>query len=314
MLTSNSRSAASSQPNGLKRISVDGATRLVYADEAGLHPVEGSLGDLLASGRAALASAVSSARSSSPLSSAAEVRELAPVDEQEVWASGVTYQRSRAARVSESAVADVYDLVYEAERPELFLKATASRVTEPGRPLRVRADSSWDVPEPELALVITADAEVVGYAVADDMSSREIEGANPLYLPQAKIFDDCVALSDTIVLADDFDRDITNVPISLWISRDGDELYAGTTNTSNMKRTIHELVEHLFRELSHPRGVVLITGTGIVPPDEITLEPGDDVTIEIEGVGRLHHGVYRVGRSSESQTTTDDNRVADVSS
>jgi 2-dehydro-3-deoxy-D-arabinonate dehydratase len=216
------------------------------------------------------------------------------VDAQEVWASGVTYRRSASARQEESVVADVYALVYEAERPELFLKAPASRVPPPGASLRIRADSTWDVPEPELALVLDAAGELAGYLVADDVSSRSIEGANPLYLPQAKTYDDALGLSGTIVLAPaegpDPEREAA---IELEILRGGEPVFAGSTSAGEMQRSFEELAEHLFRELSHPAGAVLLTGTGIVPPDEVTLEPGDVVRIAIDGIGTLEHPIYR---------------------
>lgn len=278
---------------GLRRVLIEGAARLVYASADGLHPVDGSLAELLAAGADALDQAVTAAKSAEPIPAAAAGPVLAPVDRQEVWACGVTYQRSRSARMSESVVSDVYERVYDAPRPELFFKAPPYRVTAPGRPLRIRADSAWDVPEPELGLVTTADAQIVGYLVADDMSSREIEGANPLYLPQAKIFDDCLALSDTIVLDSEVGDTIKTAGIKLTIVRGGQGLYTGQVTVSDMRRSFDGLVEHLYRELSHPYGAVLLTGTGIVPPDEVTLRPGDQVTIHIEGVGRLQHGIYR---------------------
>jgi 2-dehydro-3-deoxy-D-arabinonate dehydratase len=277
--------------SGLQRVRVGAEEILVYADGERLYPVDRSLSELLGEGRSALERAVDRARAGSPLPES-PVELLAPIDHQEVWASGVTYQRSRAARMSESASADVYDRIYDAPRPELFLKAAAWRVTAPGAPLRVRGDSGWDVPEPELALVLTAGAEIAGYLVANDMSSREIEGENPLYLPQAKVYDDALGLSATIVLARDLAASDTELSISLTIRRAGAELFSGETNTSTMHRSFEELVEHLFRELSHPSGAVLLTGTGVVPPDEVTLEDGDEVEIQIEGVGTLRHGVY----------------------
>ena len=209
-----------------------------------------------------------------------------------MWASGVTYRRSATARVEESSVGNVYELVYEAERPELFLKAPATRVPAPGAPLRIRADSTWDVPEPELALVLDAHAQIVGYLAADDVSSRSIEGANPLYLPQAKVYDDSLGLSGTIVLARD-GLDPRSAAIELEIHRDGERIFAGETSVSEMKRSFEELVGALFDELSFPAGAVLLTGTGVVPPDEVTLRDGDRVRIAVEGVGVLEHHIYR---------------------
>jgi 2-dehydro-3-deoxy-D-arabinonate dehydratase len=275
---------------GLRRVMLDGAARLVFARGGELHAMDASLAELLRAGREKLHEAVDRALRSEPVDVATEL--LAPVDEQEVWASGVTYRRSATARVEESSVGDVYEMVYEAQRPELFLKAPANRVPRPGAALRIRADSGWDVPEPELALVLDARAEIVGYLVADDVSSRTIEGANPLYLPQAKIYDDSLGLSGTIVLARDT-GDVTAAAIEVQIERDGARVFEGSTSVSEMKRSFEELVAALFAELSHPAGAVLLTGTGVVPPDELTLRDGDRVRIAIEGVGVLEHDIYR---------------------
>jgi 2-dehydro-3-deoxy-D-arabinonate dehydratase len=277
-------------PDGLRRVLVDGAAVLVFARGGELHALDRSLAQLLAAGRDEVHEAVDRALRTEPVGAAAEL--LTPVDEQEVWASGVTYRRSATARVEESSVGDVYEMVYEAQRPELFLKATPSRVPRPGAPLRIRADSGWDVPEPELALVLDAHGEVVGYLVADDVSSRTIEGANPLYLPQAKIYDDSLGLSGTIVLARDA-GDVTAAAIEVRIERDGASVFEGATSVSEMKRSLEELVAALFTELSHPSGAVLLTGTGVVPPDDFTLEHGDRVRIAIDGVGVLEHDIYR---------------------
>jgi 2-dehydro-3-deoxy-D-arabinonate dehydratase len=274
---------------GLRRVLVDGAPLLTVARGGALHPLDGTLADLLHVGRERLEEAVDRALQRDPLRAPAKL--LAPVDKQEVWASGVTYRRSATARVEESSVGDVYELVYEAERPELFLKAPAARVPAPGAPLRVRADSTWDVPEPELALVLDARAKIVGYLAADDVSSRSIEGANPLYLPQAKIYDDSLGLSGTIVLARDA-PDPRQADIGLEIHRDGERIFDGATSVADMKRSFDELVAALYRELSFPYGAVLLTGTGVVPPDELTLEHGDRVRIEVEGVGVLEHDIY----------------------
>jgi 2-dehydro-3-deoxy-D-arabinonate dehydratase len=281
--------------DGLRRVLVDGAPTLVVARGGELHPVEGSLAKLLGVGRERLHEAVDRALQRPPLTAPAPL--LAPVDEQEVWASGVTYRRSATARVGESSVGDVYELVYEAQRPELFLKAPAWRVRQPGAPLRIRADSTWDVPEPELALVIDARGEIVGYLAADDLSSRSIEGANPLYLPQAKIYDDSLGLSGTIVLARDA-PDPGAATIELEIHRAGERVFAGETSVSEMKRGLGELVTALYLELSFPAGAVLLTGTGVVPPDEFTLEDGDRVRIAVEGIGVLEHDIYRRGAPS----------------
>ena len=281
--------------DGLRRVLADGRPLLTVARAGDLFALEDTLAALLGRGRQALREAVARALDGEPLAAPAEL--LAPVDEQEVWASGVTYRRSATARQEESVVADVYARVYEADRPELFLKAPAARVPPPGAPLRIRADSGWDVPEPELALVLDSAGEIAGYLVADDVSSRSIEGANPLYLPQAKTYDDAVGLSGTIVLAGERAADrVRTAPIALEIRRGDAVLFAGSTSVQEMRRSFEELAEHLFRELSHPAGAVLLTGTGIVPPDDVTLEPGDQVRIEIDGVGILEHAIYRHDR------------------
>ena len=277
-------------PDGLRRVTLDGGATLVFARGGELYRLDASLAQLLAAGREELHGAVDRALATEPIAEATEL--LAPVDEQEVWASGVTYRRSATARVEESSVGDVYEMVYAAQRPELFLKAPANRVPRPGAPLRIRRDSTWDVPEPELALVLDAHAEIVGYLVADDVSSRTIEGANPLYLPQAKIYDDSLGLSGTIVLARDA-GDMTTAAIEVQIERDGELAFEGATSVSEMKRSFDELAASLFEELSHPAGAVLLTGTGVVPPDEFTLRDGDRVRIAIEGVGVLEHAIYR---------------------
>ena len=275
---------------GLRRVRIGGSAALTVARGGELYPVGGSLAELLGTGNERLHEAVDEALRGEPIADPAEL--LAPVDEQEVWASGVTYRRSASARVEESSVGDVYEMVYEAQRPELFLKAPANRVPPPGAPLRIRADSGWDVPEPELALVLDAHARIVGYLVADDVSSRSIEGANPLYLPQAKIYDDSLGLSGTIVLARDA-GDVATATIDIHIDRGGESVFEGQTSVSEMKRTFDELAEALFAELSHPSGAVLLTGTGVVPPDEFTLHDGDTVRIAIAGVGVLEHPIYR---------------------
>ena len=276
--------------DGLRRVLVDGAPVLVVARGGELHPVDGLAGQA-ARRRPRAAARGGRSRAAAP-ALAAPAQLLAPIDEQEVWASGVTYRRSATARVEESSVGNVYELVYEAQRPELFLKAPASRVLAPGAPLRIRADSTWDVPEPELALVIDARGEIVGYLAADDLSSRSIEGANPLYLPQAKLYDDSLGLSGTIVLARDA-LDPSSAAIELEIHRDGERVFAGETSVSEMKRGFDELVAALYLELSFPAGAVLLTGTGVVPPDEFTLHDGDRVRIAVEGVGVLEHDIYR---------------------
>ena len=205
---------------------------------------------------------------------------LSPVEpDQEVWGSGVTYLRSRQAREAESEVADVYASVYEAERPELFFKAVGWRVRGHDQPVRIREDSRWNVPEPELTLVINTHGEIVGYSVGNDMSSRDIEGLNPLYLPQAKTYNGSCAVGPAIVLCDA--ADMADLQISMQIERDGRRVFEGETSTSNMKRSFLELAAFLCRELSFPQGALLMTGTGIVPPDFFSLNKGDVISIQI---------------------------------
>jgi len=221
----------------------------------------------------------------------AALKLLAPIDDQEVWAAGVTYKRSKIAREEESVgAAQFYDKVYSAPRPELFLKATPSRVSHPGDPIRVRRDAKWSVPEPELTLAISPDLRIVGYTVGNDVSSRDIEGENPLYLPQAKIYHGSAAIGPVVVLADAAPN-ITTAEIHLLIRRNDDVAFDGRTSVSQMARTLPSLAEWLGKENHFPDGVFLMTGTGIVPPDEFSLMPGDVVSIRIGGVGTLTNPV-----------------------
>jgi 2-dehydro-3-deoxy-D-arabinonate dehydratase len=194
-----------------------------------------------------------------------------------VWASGVTYLRSRDARKAESAVGDVYQKVYEAERPELFMKSVGWRVVGPGTPVRIRKDSRWNVPEPELVLVMNQWKEIIGFTLGNDMSSRDIEGENPLYLPQAKIYNGSCALGPGVVIAEP--DELRSLPITINILRGEETVFHGETGIGNMKRKFEELVDFLFKEIEFPEGVFLMTGTGIVPPDTFTLQPGDVVRI-----------------------------------
>jgi len=221
----------------------------------------------------------------------ASVTLLAPVDRQEVWAAGVTYKRSKVAREDESAgAAQFYDKVYSAARPELFLKATPERLSHPGGPIRVRRDSKWSVPEPELTLVVSPDLRIVGYTVGNDVSSRDIEGENPLYLPQAKIYSGSCAIGPWVTLAAHVPK-IAEAEIRLTIRRGGVVAFDGSTPVSQMARTPEDLVKWLGTENAFPHGVLLLTGTGIVPPDEFTLSPGDAVDISITGLGTLSNPV-----------------------
>jgi 2-dehydro-3-deoxy-D-arabinonate dehydratase len=218
---------------------------------------------------------------------------LAPIDgETEVWAAGVTYKRSEEARKEESGTPDIYARVYSAQRPELFFKANPRRVAGPDAPISIRADSSWNVPEPELALVINASAQIVGYTIGNDMSSRSIEGENPLYLPQAKIYANCCALGPAITPAWEI-ADPYNLTIGLDIERDGQVYWQGETSTRELKRRFEELVSYLFLENDFPDGVMLCTGTALVPERHFTLQPGDIVQITIEQLGILRNPVAR---------------------
>ncbi len=218
---------------------------------------------------------------------------LAPLDRQEVWGAGVTYFRSKVARQEESEQGgSFYDQVYSADRPELFFKATPSRVVGPGGPIRVRADSRWSVPEPELALVLAPDLRLVGFTVGNDVSARDIEGRNPLYLPQAKVYDACCALGPVVTLAAAMPPP-KEVGIRLAIERDGSTAFEGSTSTSRLAREFDELIGWLGRENLFPEGVILLTGTGIVPPDDFSLRDGDLVRISIDGIGELANPVIQ---------------------
>lgn len=215
-----------------------------------------------------------------PTSAAADSPPIAPIEPiQEVWASGVTYLRSRDARMAESGSQDLYAKIYDAERPELFLKAIGWRVVGNGQPIRIRPDSDWNVPEPELVLVFNRDLEVVGYAVGNDVSSRSIEGENALYLPQAKVYNCSCAIGPGIVLSRI--EELTSIPILMTISRQGNAVFSGETSTGQMKRTLEELLRTLGHDLSFPVGGFLMTGTGIVPPEAFTLQSGDVVEITV---------------------------------
>jgi 2-dehydro-3-deoxy-D-arabinonate dehydratase len=220
-------------------------------------------------------------------------RPLPPVGLQPVWAAGVTFLRSRDARLEESSGLDAYDKVYLAERPELFLKALPGTARGPGEPIGVRADSAWDVPEPELAVVADRRGEIVAYTIGDDVSSRSIEGENPLYLPQAKLYRGSCALGPCLVPVDEA-PDPAEMWITLRILRDGTELFADDCSVGDMKRSPPDLVDWLWRGQDLPLGAVLSTGTAIVPPPELSLRPGDLVTIAITGLGELANPVELV--------------------
>jgi 2-dehydro-3-deoxy-D-arabinonate dehydratase len=217
---------------------------------------------------------------------------LAPIANQEVWAAGVTYYRSRNARMEESKSAgagDFYDRVYAAERPELFFKATGRRVVGPGAAVRIRSDAKWSVPEPELTLLINPAGTIVGYTIGNDMSSRDIEGENPLYLPQAKVYDGSCALGPCVLLSTQPPGNTT--AIRLEISRKDNIVFNGSTTLAELKREPNELARFLFRDNSFPQGVYLMTGTGVVPNQEFTLASGDVIRISIDGIGTLENKV-----------------------
>jgi 2-dehydro-3-deoxy-D-arabinonate dehydratase len=217
---------------------------------------------------------------------------LAPVDRQEVWAAGVTYAWSREARVREAVSKEIYVKVYEAERPELFFKALPDKVVGPNDWVGIRGDSGWNVPEPELALVLDPEMRIVGYTVGNDMSSRDIEGENPLYLPQAKVYRRSCALGPAIALASELDA--TDLAIRLEVERDGILAVEGGTSTAEIHRDLDELASWLGRYEDFAHGAVLLTGTGVVPGDEFTLQEGDEVRIQIEGIGTLVNTVRRI--------------------
>jgi 2-dehydro-3-deoxy-D-arabinonate dehydratase len=219
------------------------------------------------------------------------IRLLTPVESQEVWAAGVTYLRSKEARMEESEFsASAYDRVYDAVRPEIFFKSLPDKVVAPGDAVGIRRDARWNVPEPELALVINSSARIVGFTIGNDMSSRDIEGENLLYLPQAKIYARSCAVGPWIVIGPG-EEEVRRWSIQLEIRRRGSVVFAGETRAGQIKRTFAELVEYLFRSQEFPNGVVLLTGAGVVPPDSFTLEPDDAVRIAISGIGRLDNPV-----------------------
>ncbi len=223
-----------------------------------------------------------------------QVQLLPPIDRQEVWAAGVTYRRSQTARMAESTTAaDVYDRVYDADRPELFFKATPNRVVGPGQGIRIRADSQWSVPEPELALVLNSKLEVAGFTIGNDVSSRDIEGANPLYLPQAKIYDHCCALGPGITLADSMPVR-SEIGIGMVIRRGSEVVFQGETSASELHRSFDNMIEYLGRDNTFPDGVFLLTGTGIVPDEKFTLQKGDVVELAIDGIGLLINPVIQL--------------------
>ena len=218
---------------------------------------------------------------------------LPPIDHQEIWAAGVTYKRSQTARMEESeAAASCYDRVYQADRPELFFKATPHRTSGHGQPLRIRKDAKWNVPEPEVTLVLSRDLNIVGLTIGNDMSSRDIEGENPLYLPQAKCYNACAGLGPWITLYRELPP-VASIKIDLKIHRGGDIVFDQQTSAAEMARTFTDLVSWLGRDNDFPHGAFLMTGTGIVPTSDFTLAPGDVVRITIDGIGTLSNPIVQ---------------------
>ena len=274
---------------GLHLIRLDGATYLKRSGMFSRLPDDRSLDALLALSLDELRHFFDQGRPAAVLRPGAVIE--APIQSQEVWAAGVTYQRSLEARTDEAVSSDPYDRVYTAERPELFFKATAGRVRGPGQAVYIRSDSTWDVPEPELAVICNSRLEVVGYTIGNDISSRSIEGENPLYLPQAKVFDGCCALGPAVALAWDYSP--SDRKIELEIFRNGSVIFRSETSTSAMRRSIPELVDYLGRNQRFDAGCILLTGTGIVPPSDFSLEQGDEVSIRIDGIGVLKNPIQR---------------------
>lgn len=275
----------------LWRLQVDGRPRLARGPAAGgpvdLLEARASIDAVLGGEPGALRELLARP-AGDPVPEGAQV--LAPVGSQPVWAAGVTFLRSRDARLEESGGLDAYDKVYLAERPELFLKALPGTARGPEQPIAVRADSRWDVPEPELVVVADRRGEIVAYTIGNDVSSRSIEGENPLYLPQAKLYRGSCALGPSLVPVEEAPAP-ASMRIALSITRDGSDLYHDTCSVADMKRTLPELVDWLWRGQDLPHGALLLSGTSIVPPPELTLRPGDQVTISITGLGALHNPV-----------------------
>lgn len=232
------------------------------------------------------------ARTAGAVAPAQDGELLPPIGSQEVWGAGVTYYRSRTARMEESGAsggANLYDRVYHAARPELFLKATPHRVVGPGQAMRLRRDSRWIVPEPELTLLISPGGHILGYTIGNDLSCRDIEGENPLYLPQAKTYDRCAAIGPAVLIRETpLDA---QTAIELEIRRGSAAVFTGSTSIGQIRRPLAELVDYLFREAGFPAGCLLMTGTGVIPPDDCSLQAGDEVRITIEPIGTLSNSM-----------------------
>jgi 2-dehydro-3-deoxy-D-arabinonate dehydratase len=274
----------------LVRLDVGGEVGWAARTQVGDAPLRVGLDDLLRLSLSEARAAVESAGAAADLGGTL----LPPVDTQEVWGAGVTYEQSRAGRVEESTEGGIYDRVYLAQRPEVFFKATAQRVVGDGQPVGIRADSPWNAPEPELGLVLNAGGEIFGYVVGDDVSSRSIEGENPLYLSQAKVYERSCALGPGIVPV--WAAPATPFHIALRVERGEAIAFEGSTSTANIVRRFEDLAAWLMAALAFPVGVVLLTGTGIVPNESFSLRAGDIVTIDIPGVGTLNNPVVLVGR------------------
>lgn len=272
-------------------VDLDGGRRLARgpSDQGPTELLEDglSLTDILSSDAHSLQSALS-APSHGPVPSGTRI--FAPIPDELVWASGVTYERSLSARREESEGPDFYGQVYEADRPELFIKSPAGRVRGPDDPIAVRADSEWNVPEPELGVVADSRQRIVAYVIGNDVSSRSIEGQNPLYLPQAKTYDGSCAIGPCLVPVEDA-APLEELRINLTISRDGAVIFDESVDVARMRRSPKELVSWLFRSQEFPRGVVLLTGTGIVPDGDLNLQPRDEVAISASGLGVLRNVV-----------------------
>lgn len=282
--------------NVTKFIDGSGIARVAIVQDNELVPVQltspfGSLSGLLAAENPI--QAISSLKTDPSIPIDDTIRWLPPIDTQEVWAAGVTYKRSQTARMEESeAAASCYDRVYQADRPEIFFKATPHRVSGHGQPLRIRTDATWNVPEPEVTLVLSPAMKIVGLTVGNDMSSRDIEGENPLYLPQAKCYSQCAGLGPWITLFDKLPPN-DQIGIDLKIDRGGQIVFDQQTSAGEMARTFDDLVQWLARDNTFPSGAFLMTGTGIVPTTEFTLAPGDIVNITIDGIGTLSNEIVQ---------------------
>jgi len=285
--------------NALWRLELNGKIRLARGTVADgpqvLMPEEATLAQLLRGTAETFAAAL---RGSDGQRVPAQPRLLAPAAEQEIWAAGVTYERSREARREESKLPDQYERVYDAERPEVFFKSAGRWARGSGEPIGIRADSTWDVPEPELGLVVNARGDIIAYTIGNDVSSRSIEGENALYLPQAKYYTGSCAIGPCLVPVSEAPP-VRDMVIGLRIVRGGKAIFDDEVSFARMKRTTEELVDWLTRANEFPDGVILLTGTGLVPAGDFTLLPGDEVSIAITGLGALRNTVERVGRAEK---------------